>query len=144
MPEIISFICCVVVVRLASEVSVQVPNFFISRIPSIWVFLYSFYILRSLAISFIFFHLFVCVCSWHFKRFIQFLFKDVYHLYIVGFKVFFLCFRWFSCVASHVTGEKHFDPLNHLAGPQMIGLNVFIFITLIVCIWVRLYKATCT
>jgi hypothetical protein len=38
MPSTLSSISCVLLVRFASEVPVQVPKFFILRLPSVWVF----------------------------------------------------------------------------------------------------------
>jgi hypothetical protein len=36
----------------------------------------------------------ICISLDFFKRCIHFLFEDFYHLYIVGFKIFFLCFSY--------------------------------------------------
>lgn len=42
MPEILSFISCISLVTLASEVHVQVPKFFISECASVWLFFFFF------------------------------------------------------------------------------------------------------
>jgi hypothetical protein len=106
MPESLSSISCILLVNLASVLPVYIPKIFISRFPSVLLFPYQ--VLRSfvyflqlflffLAFFKVFIHclqLFVSVFLGFFKDFFHFPFKGLYHLHIVGFKVFFLCFSY--------------------------------------------------
>jgi hypothetical protein len=76
-------------VKLTSALSVQIPKFFISRIPSV-CFSYWFYFNFQVLNRFYSFSSTVCVFLAFFKEFINLSFKDVYHLPTGDLKVSFL------------------------------------------------------
>ena len=77
----------------SSVVPVQVPKFFISRIPQTCVFFIDSVWISSLG-QFSLFPYTLCAFLFFFKGFIHFLFKDLYHIHIFGFMIFFLCFSY--------------------------------------------------
>ena len=115
-PEILSSIPCILLVMLMSVLPVFLPRFSISRIASVCVFLYCFHFtfhVLDLIISFTFLILFSCISLYLFASgfntstclnafscislrdlFIHVLFKVLYCLYKIGFKILFLCFSF--------------------------------------------------
>jgi hypothetical protein len=103
MPEILSFVSCILLVMLASEVPVQVPKLFISRFPQVR-FLNRFYFSLLGVELFYTFPLSFCVVVDVFKGFIHSFYKDLYHSHKGYFKVFVLCFSYVAALKPAVLG----------------------------------------
>jgi hypothetical protein len=86
----LSFISCILLFMLAFIASLFFPTFSISRFPSICIFFYCFHFHFQVLNSFIhFLYLFDCILLHFFKKIIDFLFKDLYYLPKIGFKLIF-------------------------------------------------------
>ena len=95
MPEIISFISCILLVRITSKLSVWVSKFSFPNFPKFYFSLYWLYFYLSCLECFVhFLPWFIWGFIDFFKGLIHFCFKYLYHIHKGNFKVFFLCFSY--------------------------------------------------